>query len=116
LPAVGVVNNCAEESGQVVVGVAAPVKAPEDRRAEVGELACRVNYNRRVGCLEMDMSDGEVRFRAGIDVEGGELTETMIRNLIGSAYCGMDRYMPTLLAFSFAGTSPEAALAAMKGT
>ncbi|MEX2535046.1 MAG: YbjN domain-containing protein [Trueperaceae bacterium] len=96
-----------EDTQQVVAVACAPIRIPADRRAEVCEYACRVNFNWRIGCLEMDMSDGEVHFRAGIDVEGGELTETMMKNLMASAFCGMDRHLPPLLSVAYGGSRPR---------
>ncbi|HQR44383.1 MAG TPA: hypothetical protein PLX97_16920, partial [Gemmatales bacterium] len=55
---------------------------------------------------EMDMNDGEVRFKTSIDAEGGELTKPMIDNLLRSNLISMDRYFPGLMAVLYSDRSP----------
>ncbi|MFO0812943.1 MAG: YbjN domain-containing protein [Gemmatales bacterium] len=83
-----------------------PVHIPEDKRADIIEFMTRANYGLMLGNYEMDMNDGEVRFKTSIDAEGGELTKPMIDNLLRSNLISMDRYFPGLMAVLYSDRSP----------
>ena len=74
--------------------------ASKKRRDEVMRFVTRANYGMQVGNFELDLDDGEVRFKTAIDVEGLELTEGLCRNLVdlnimmmGLYYDGLDDVM-----------------------
>ena len=50
------------EGGYTVYGIA-PMNADEDTRSSVMEYITRVNFNLRNGNFELDLSDGEVRYK-----------------------------------------------------
>ena len=54
---------------------------PEPFRPQAAELLTRANYILNLGSYGMDYSDGEFRFRIGIDVEDGKLSIAMVRNI-----------------------------------
>ena len=86
------------------------MKVPPEKRRLAAEYLTRANYGLPVGNFEMDFDDGEVRCKTSVDVEGGKLTSTMIRNL---TYCNcalMDRYLPGLMKVVYGNTTPEAAI------
>ncbi|MCH9685941.1 MAG: YbjN domain-containing protein [Deltaproteobacteria bacterium] len=56
------------------------VKPPQ--RPAVMEFLTRANYGLQVGNFELDLDDGEVRFKTSIDVERAELTEPLCKNLV----------------------------------
>ena len=88
----------------------APVKVPENKRLLIAELLTRANYGLKLGKLEMDFEDGEVRCQTGIDVEGDRLTPALISHLVhGNVYL-IDRYFPAILKVIYGGVSPEKAL------
>lgn len=99
-----------EESDLTMCFVYLPVQVPEDRRAAVAELICRLNYRFHVGHLDLDFNDGEVRFRQSIDMEGGELTETMISNMIYTALGTCDDYFAVIMSVAFGGKNAMEAL------
>lgn len=51
-----------------------PIRVAEEQRQIVAELLARINYGLNIGNFELDMTDGEIRYKTSIDVEGGELT------------------------------------------
>ncbi len=59
-----------EETEQVAIYSAIPINVPEERRLAAAELITRANYGLRLGNFELDFSDGELRFKTSIDVEG----------------------------------------------
>lgn len=69
-----------------------------DRRAEVVAFIMRTNYGMQVGNYEMDLEDGEVRFKTSIDVEGTELTHTLINNLVNLNLMITSTYFDGLMA------------------
>ena len=86
-------------------------RVPPDKRLAVCEALTRANYGLRVGNFEMDMDDGEVRYKASIDVEGGVLGETMVQNLVRASVSSFDRYYPALMRVVWAGIAPAEAIA-----
>ena len=83
---------------------------PEHMRMAAAEYLTRANYGMLMGNFEMDFSDGEVRYKTSIDVEGGELTLKMIRTMVYVNILMMDRYLPGIMSVLHAGTSPAAAI------
>ena len=53
---------------------------------------------------------GELRFKTSIDVEGGQLTSTMVKNLVYTNLAVMDQYLPGLKKV-IDGMEPEKAIA-----
>ncbi len=88
-----------------------PVKVPAEMRPAIAEFVTRANYGLIIGNFEMDYSDGEVRFKTSIDVEGGELTLPMVKTLVYANVLMMDKYLPGIMATLYGGTSPEEAVA-----
>jgi len=100
---------------QFVFYVVAMLKVPEDARVAAAEYITRANYGLRIGNLEMDFSDGEVRFKGSVDFEGLELSPQLIRNTVYPAVQTMDRYLPGLLKVAFGGKTPVEAIAEVEG-
>jgi hypothetical protein len=84
------------DAEQLLFYVIAPDKAPEDKRAAVAEYITRANYGLRIGNLEMDFADGEVRYKSSLDFREETLTPRMIKNTIYPAVQAMDLYLPGL--------------------
>ena len=99
-----------DENEQALVYVCPPNTIDEGKRMAVAEFITRANYGMRIGNFELDMEDGEFRYKCSIDVEGGELTVQMVRNLLGAAVTTVDRYYPGLMAVHFGGTAPAEAI------
>ncbi len=86
-------------------------KVPADRRPAVAEFLTRANYGLVLGNFEMDFSDGEVRYKTSIDVEGGALAQPMIRTMVYTNILMMDRYLPGIMSVVYAGVPPAEAIA-----
>jgi hypothetical protein len=69
-----------------------PGLVPPDHRDDVALLLSRLNYGLVVGNFELDHDSGEVRFRAGVDVEGGALTVGMVKSMAAAACLSVDFY------------------------
>ena len=63
------------ESQQVVFYAARPEEVGPERRGAVLEAITRANYGLVAGNFELDLSDGELRFKVGAELEGTELSD-----------------------------------------
>jgi len=74
-----------------------PVNSPPEKMTSVAEFLSRANRGMRIGNFELDYDDGEIRYKTSIDVEGGELSNKMIDNLLRANLTTMDRYFSGLM-------------------
>ncbi len=103
-----------EEQEQFVFYSVAPVHAPPERLAAVAEFVCRANYNMVMGNFELDFSDGEVRYKTSIDLEGLPAEPIAFKNVIYPNVLTMDRYVGALMAVIGGGVDPGTAIAAVE--
>ncbi len=104
-----------DEQEQFIFYSIMETKVPEDKRQAIAEFITRANYGMIIGNFEMDFSDGEVRYKTSIDVEGGELTTTMFKNLVYPNVRMMDRYLPGIMRVIYGGATPEEAIQEIEG-
>ncbi len=94
----------------------------EAHRATVAEFLHRANYGLVIGNFEIDLADGEVRFKVGLDVEGVALDRprgnpagpALVKQAFYTAVSLFDRYLPGLRAVS-TGADPLAAVRIIEG-
>jgi len=96
-----------DANDQFLVYTLSPTNVPEERRLAAAEYICRANYGLKMGNFELDMSDGEVRYKNSIDVEGKGLCTTMVKNLLQVSAAMMMRYYPGLMKLIYGDQSPE---------
>ena len=84
-----------------------PINVAEDKRAKMAEFLTRVNYGIRIGNFEMDFEDGEVRYRASLDMENHEITHALVSNHVYPNVWMMDRYLPGLFEVVYSDKNPE---------
>jgi hypothetical protein len=99
-----------EEQQQVIVYSIFPAKVPPDRIQEVGEFILRANYGMMIGNFEIDLADGEVRYKTSVDLEGVDAQEPILRNLVYANVLTMDKYFPGLMRVIYAGITAEEAV------
>ncbi|MEJ7759260.1 MAG: YbjN domain-containing protein [Gemmatimonadaceae bacterium] len=104
-----------EELKTVVCYLNTTYRVPESIRPAVCELLTRANYGLRVGNFEMDMADGELRYKASIGVEGGTLVPRMVHLLIASASGVFDIYYPAVMKVVYGNQTPEEAIREVEG-
>lgn len=100
---------------QFVFYAIAPVKANGEVRQDVAEFITRANYGLRIGNLEMDYADGEVRYKSSLDFETQPLVPPFIRNAIYPAVQTMDHYLVGLMRVIFGGATPLEAIEEVEG-
>ena len=60
------------------------------------EFITRANYGLLIGNFELDLADGEVRFKTGLDVRGAQLTATLAGRAIIPNLHAVNTYLPGL--------------------
>ena len=102
-----------ETEQQVLFYSLCPMRTADAQRAAVMELVTRINYGLVLGNFELDLSDGEVRFKTSLDLENivdTEVRDELIGHLVYGNLAHMERYLPALLAVQSAARSPLDAL------
>jgi len=83
-----------ERVQRLVLFVASDIRIQTKKRMQVIEYITRANHNMILGNLEIDMSDGELRFKIATGFKGGTLSTLMVQNMIRVAMKTMDQYVP----------------------
>jgi hypothetical protein len=87
------------------------MNVPPDRRTAMAEFLAMANYGMYIGNFELDLSDGEVRYKTSIDVENDRLTSPLIKNMVYPNVLTMDKYFPGIMSVTYAGVTPTEAIA-----
>lgn len=96
----------------IVMYLYAPSALSERSFALAMDAVARINQDMAVGNVEVvRKKENFFRFRAGIDVEDGDLSTTMLDNLLKVAVDTVERYFPAILSICFSGITPEHAIA-----
>lgn len=105
-----------EEQRQVMFYAIYPLRTPADRRAEMAEFVARVNYGLALGAMELDMEDGEIRFKMSADVSAAQFSLPLLRSLMQIGIATADRYYPGYLALLNDDLTPREAVAQVEGS
>lgn len=73
-----------EQSQLVAVYGILPFSIPESHRSAAMLLTTQLNYDMILGNLEMDLSDGEVRYKTALDIEATGMSDAVLNYLIQS--------------------------------
>ena len=85
-----------EPNGIVILFARAPKVCPPDKFMVMSEFLERVNFGMTHGAWVMDRSDGEIRYRVGVDMGTMPLTHTYLRSLTHYTNLTMAHYLPAL--------------------
>lgn len=99
-----------EDEEQFVFYSICPIKVPKVKRRTLGEFIARANYGMMIGNFELDFTDGEIRYKTSIDVEGDKLSFALIKRLVYANVTMMDEYLPGIKLVLESGMSPEDAI------
>lgn len=91
---------------------------PSDPEAmsAMAEFICRINYGLMNGNFELDMEDGEVRFKVFVDCSMGLPNEKMIDHCIGFPLFMFERYGEGIVSVILGSATPEEAMAKCMGS
>lgn len=77
------------------------MRVKEAQRAEVAEFIARANYGLLFGNFELDMRDGEIRYKCTVDCEQCILSDEMLRTSIAIPIQMYEKYGDMLLKVMF---------------
>lgn len=99
---------------EYVVYAISPIGADEDdekKMAIMAEFICRANYGLKNGNFELDMRDGEIRYKSFVDCEELTPTTEMVRNSIHCPAAMFDRYGDGIVDIIFGNSTAKEAVA-----
>ncbi|MCC6622698.1 MAG: YbjN domain-containing protein [Deltaproteobacteria bacterium] len=99
-----------EEEQQLVFYAYAPDLTAPDQRIAMMELVTRMNLGMMIGNFELDLDDGEVRFKVGVDAEAIEDPRALVPAHLGTCLRTLDLYLPAIEAVQSGTASPSHAL------
>ena len=92
-----------------------PVRVPEEKRMAMAEFITRVNYDLLIGNFELDLKDGEIRFKTSIDVEGDQLSTALVERMVVGNLAMMDTYLPGIMKVIYSDIPPAQAVDETEG-
>ena len=105
----------ADDKARLIMLYATPSNhLPEERRLAAADFLTRANFGLRIGNFELDMGDGQVRYKVSLDVEGGVLSPMMVKNMVGAAVTTFERYFAGLMSVCYAVADPVEAIQAIE--
>jgi hypothetical protein len=104
-----------EAESQVIVHGVLPWAVPEEARTNAAIYLTLANFGLLIGNFEMDLLDGELRYKTSADFENCELPLRLVRNLVAANLRTMERYLPGLAVVA-EGADPRAAVAAVESS
>lgn len=99
-----------EEQEQFAFYSICPLTSPVDQITSVTEFLTRANDNLVIGNFALDFEDGQISFKTSVDVEGTELTQPLIRQLVYNNVRTMDEFLPGIMSVTYGHMAPEEAL------
>lgn len=100
-----------EEQESLLCNTHIKQRIPPAKRLEVCDFMCRVNYELVNGNLEMDMDNGEIRYRTYLDLADAHPSQDQILNVIWNGVVGFDTYYPGLMKLIYGDYTAEEAAA-----
>ena len=107
---------CDDQADRFSIHSSAPVRVPEAKRQAVAEYLTRANWGMSIGNFELDFSDGEVRYKTSMDIDGIDLNENLIGMTFAVNNMSMDRYLPGLMAVIYSDVKPADAVQKVEDT
>jgi hypothetical protein len=86
-----------EQADQLLVYSVCPLPMPIEARRGVAELVHLIKSELTHGCFECDVATGQTRFRTGVAVSVGELSESIVGRAVLANVATLDRYLPAFV-------------------
>ena len=103
-----------EQQEQMVFYSICPVNVPEHKLMAVAEFLTRANSGMILGNFELDFTEGEIRYKTSIDVEGDRLSFALINRLVYANVTMMDEYWPGIMSVIYGGVEVREAIASIE--
>jgi len=85
-----------EDPSQLLVYSVFPRITPPDERIRMAMLLTWLNETLIIGNFELDLLDGQVRFKTSVPLGDDAATEGLVRSLVYSNVAAMDQFFPAL--------------------
>ena len=82
-------------------------KDNEDQLHRMSEAVNRINYGLRDGNFELDLNDGEIRYKSYVNCEDSTLSQAMVRRSIGVPAAMFTRYSKVIIGIIFSDGDPK---------
>lgn len=96
-----------EDSNIFIFYTTISIRIPENKRLIACELLTRINYGIIIGNFEMDIDDGEIRYKTSIDYEGSTLINEFIDTTISANLSIVDNYFYAIVEIITSDLSPK---------
>ncbi len=104
-----------QERGTFVFYSVTDRPVPERHRAAVAEYLTLANFGLVLGNFELDLGDGETRFKTSAELGAAEPSLDLLRPIVYANIAAMDRYLPGIDGVSRGSMTPQEAIAACEG-
>lgn len=91
-----------------------PTRVPEEKRLAVAEFCARANFFLRVGRLNLDFTDGEMRMHVAMPYDSGHLPCGAALQCIETCCHQTDLFHAPIMAIIYGNSSPKAAIEALE--
>ncbi|WP_017305105.1 YbjN domain-containing protein [Spirulina subsalsa] len=105
-----------ESQKQILVYSVYPQKVPEAQRSTMAEFITGLNYYLLMGNFEMDLGDGELRYRTSLDCKDSPVTLPQLQQVLVTNLNMMTRYFERIQGVMEGQISPQEAIAKHLGT
>ena len=102
-----------EDQDQILFYALCPERAEGDSATRVMELLTRLNYGMVLGNFELDLDDGEIRFKTA--AVGPEPTPAYLSDVLMANVTVMDACLPAIQSVIAGTRTPLEAMAALEG-
>lgn len=92
-----------------------PLHIPDDKRNVACRYITRANYGLRNGNLELDLEDGEVRFKTYLFAKDRIPTQSEIERNVDISFFSLDKYAEGLMKILYADLNDKAAIKVVEG-
>jgi hypothetical protein len=92
-----------------------PAHVPEDKRDVACRYVARANYGMRNGNLEIDLNDGEIRYKTYLYAKDRIPTQDEIERYVDICFLTLDKYAEGLMKIIYADLDDEAAIKVVEG-
>lgn len=99
-----------EDAGVIGARTSAAFRVPPEKRVAMCEAINRANWGLRVGSFEMDMDDGEVVFRVGLDHQDSAVSARLVARVVQASLGTFERYVPAFMRVIYGGATAMEAI------
>ncbi len=85
-----------EENTRVSILAGLPLRCPAERLPAMCAFIARANLGMMHGCFDLDLDDGELRFRVGADIADQELSYAFTQSMVLYSITTVERFWPSI--------------------